>query len=344
MLYLALFFTLGAGLFIFQYRHEQALRRKMLEMGMSTYAYVVSTFLSNHPGQYPEAAVLLPRGVRLTLLDRQGHTLFDNEAMVGQMENHRDRPEVQSAILEGHGNAIRRSRTTGIESFYHVEPFNDMLVRVTVPYGPARRNALATDRQFLYILILTCLAGLLIMLWVADRMGRGLASLREFIRRIDTGQSYTSIQMPEGEIGDIGRAVMHSYKLLEESNHRAKIEHEKLLQHFMHAPEGVALFDASRKLLYSNTRFAQFINLLREQTLIQLEHVLDYQEFKAVIPFIETATIGENQQHPPILELHLAKGAHAFIARVLIFPDRSFEIALREAQGEGRLATPLSQP
>ena len=49
--------------------------------------------------------------LRVTLISSDGTVLFDNNASVGDMGNHSDRPEVKKAFLHGQGDAIRESGT-----------------------------------------------------------------------------------------------------------------------------------------------------------------------------------------------------------------------------------------
>lgn len=330
LLYMVVYCMLGTVILVFQYRHEQTLRKQSISSTLSTCASMVNSYLKNHGERYQEASQLLPEHYRLTVMNQQGKVLYDNSMAPEEMENHRNRPEIQNALLEGAGDAIRKSSTTNREYFYHAELFNHSFVRIAIPYTKDLKDILATDPQFLYILLITFVLGLFIMYFIMNRMGKGLSRLKEFIHRVDVGQSYSSIQMPDSEIGDIGRAIMQNYKLLEESNQRTQIEREKLLQHFMHATEGVALFDSKRNLFYSNTHFVQYVNILRDEPIIQLERILEYEEFKPVLPFIEETKINANQHTTPILELHLSKGGNYFLARVLLFPDKSFEISLRD--------------
>jgi two-component system phosphate regulon sensor histidine kinase PhoR len=55
---------------------------------------------------------------RVTLIAPGGTVLFDNLADPASMENHLDRPEVQSALETGTGEAARMSETIGRQTFY----------------------------------------------------------------------------------------------------------------------------------------------------------------------------------------------------------------------------------
>ena len=63
--------------------------------------------------------------LRVTLISSDGTVLFDNNASVGDMGNHSDRPEVKKAFLHGQGDAIRESGTLNKNTFYYAIRLDD---------------------------------------------------------------------------------------------------------------------------------------------------------------------------------------------------------------------------
>ena len=57
--------------------------------------------------------------LRITFVDASGKALYDTNADVGYMENHRKRPEIAKAFEDGSGEAIRKSETMGKSAFYY---------------------------------------------------------------------------------------------------------------------------------------------------------------------------------------------------------------------------------
>lgn len=71
-------------------------------------------------------------GARVTFMDAQGNVLADSLAQNADA-NHADRAEIQSAVFEGEGFAVRGSSTLGKNMVYFCKNFNgDYLVRVAV--------------------------------------------------------------------------------------------------------------------------------------------------------------------------------------------------------------------
>lgn len=68
---------------------------------------------------------LQDKSPRITLVATDGTVLYDNTANPSSMENHTDRPEVKSALINGAGEATRISSTIGEQTFYHAVRLTD---------------------------------------------------------------------------------------------------------------------------------------------------------------------------------------------------------------------------
>ena len=51
------------------------------------------------------------RDIRITVIDHEGDVLYDSQVRADGLSNHKSRPEVQEALTDGIGFAIRRSAT-----------------------------------------------------------------------------------------------------------------------------------------------------------------------------------------------------------------------------------------
>lgn len=57
--------------------------------------------------------------LRVTIVDKEGKVLFDNFADTKQMDNHKDRPEIDDALETGEGSCVRHSDTLAKNTFYY---------------------------------------------------------------------------------------------------------------------------------------------------------------------------------------------------------------------------------
>jgi len=70
---------------------------------------------------------------RATVIDSTGRVLADSEADPATMENHATRPEFIDAFKKQEGDAIRHSRTVGIDFLYVAVPIQGGAVRLAYP-------------------------------------------------------------------------------------------------------------------------------------------------------------------------------------------------------------------
>ncbi len=112
---------------------------------------------------------LAEAGTRVTLVDADGDVVFDSDGVAAQMENHAERPEIESAMENGWGEAERYSDTFQEQNFYYAVSLDD---------GQVLRLAVSTDSvygtlsgQFFLAAILACVV-FLISVPAADRLAR----------------------------------------------------------------------------------------------------------------------------------------------------------------------------
>lgn len=144
---LASVFTLVFG--IFEYRREHAFRVDILHSQLQLNNY---HFLNGKN----------EKGIRVTVVDTLGNVISDTEEEdVHQMGNHLKREEIQDALRNGSGYAIKRmSETNGEKYFYSATRFDNRIVRSSVPYSAELTSSLEHDYTFFYytVGILTLIA------------------------------------------------------------------------------------------------------------------------------------------------------------------------------------------
>lgn len=138
---------------IYEYRREHAFRVDILhsQLQLNNYRY-----LNGHGD----------KDIRVTVIDTLGNVLSDTEEDdVQQMGNHLQREEIQEALRDGNGFAIKRaSQTNGEKYFYSATCFKGLtsdslpsgeseggiIVRSSVPYSAELTSSLEHDYTFLY--------------------------------------------------------------------------------------------------------------------------------------------------------------------------------------------------
>lgn len=130
-------FTLFFG--IYEYKREHAFRVDILHSQLQLNNY---HFLEKQ-GE---------KDIRVTVVDTLGNVLYDTEeADVRQMGNHLQREEIQKALTNGSGYAIKRtSETNGEKYFYSATRFGERIIRSSVPYSAELTSSLEHDYTFFY--------------------------------------------------------------------------------------------------------------------------------------------------------------------------------------------------
>lgn len=106
---------------------------------------------------------------RITLIDSDGFVLFDNYAANDSMENHRNRPEVKSALETGIGESTRVSDTLSENTYYYaIRLSNGSVIRA----ANTTRSAMASLWSLIPMIGLTSVVILVLSMMLADKQTR----------------------------------------------------------------------------------------------------------------------------------------------------------------------------
>ncbi len=151
---------------------------------------------------------------RFTLILADGSVLADSARDPSLMDNHRDRPEVKTALSGGVGSTIRFSATLGRELMYVAVPVGAASGRIT---GAVRAAVALTAIDSALLRIYSRIAGggvliaalaAIVSLVVSQRVTRPVGELRRGIERFARGE--LSVRLPEtgaAEIAALSRAT-----------------------------------------------------------------------------------------------------------------------------------------
>ena len=322
----------------FQQNREKAYKTETLRTTLEDYSDIIAHYVQQHQlinnGQtdsLKNVLTLMPSNLRLTMVDHDGKVLYDNSLdKEHEIENHLLRPEIQTALIQKTGTAIRLSQSTGVEYYYFAKDYMNYFIRVALPYDIEIQNFLKTDNIFMYFITLLFFITLISLIYISDRFGKAISGLKDFIVSADNHNiNYNNIRFPNTELGEIGEKIIHNYQLLEESNKQINVEQEKLLRHFHYSDEGIAIFSANREKIYANTHFIQYLNIILDEPTFKVEKLLEQPDFKGLNEFLQKNTpVNPNTANIPVYQNKISKGGKHFAVKLLIFTDNSFEITL----------------
>ncbi len=324
----------------FQQMREKDYRRNLLETRLHSYAEIVAASverhgLNNDSIEFAQIAHLIPEELRLTVITRQGLVRYESDNIAtDNMGNHKSRPEVIQALKNTEGSDIRLSETTGQEYFYYAKSYGNFLVRAALPYNTDIKDYMKADNLFLWFVLLLFPIILFILIRVSDKFGKSVTLLRRFISSAERGLvDYERISFPRSELGDIGQAILLKYKQQEDSARLIAAERERLMRHFHHFEEGIAIFSAERQKLYANPRFMQYVNTILTHPTADINTIWNEKPFEPAREFLDLQT--QNPPHPlsaevPFFRFTLTAGSNHFALQLLIYNDRTFEMTLTD--------------
>lgn len=338
--FMALFAVFTLLLVMFQYNREKQYKRELLETRLRSYANVVAgavnmAHAANDSTSFDALDRMLPSDLRLTVIGQRGNVIYESRGHgIHEMGNHLDRPEVMMAeeSRESEGVNIRRSATFHKDYFYFAKDYHGFIVRVALPFNAEVQNFMKADNVFLWFALMLFPIALVLLIYISDRFGKAVSGLRNFMNSADRGLvDYERITFPQSELGKLGEKIMQKYKQLEDSSRQIALERERLLRHFHYFEEGIGIFDAKRRNLYTNPRFTQYINVILEHPTGNVDTLWKAQAFAPVAEFLDLHSKQDTTQNDtPVFRYTLKAGGSTFGVQVLVYSDGSFELSLAD--------------
>lgn len=327
-LYFSIVFTaFTIGIVIFEQVREKSFRTNALEEKLDIYTDVINNKLvrngETYANQMDDLHGVLPKDLRLTLIDHQGKVLFDNVVSdFSSMENHLNRLEIKRATQNGKGADIRASETTHQEYLYYAKRFGDTYIRVALPYNIQLQHFLKADNVFLYFILAFFTAFLFIIHIVTFRFGKSIKQLRDFVLQPDKYE-LKKLNFPNDELGEIGEKITDNYFRLKESKTIINLEKQKLLEHIQISEEGICFLSSDYKVEFYNGLFIQYINSLIDDPTSDPTAILTDRIFISLQNFIA-------EKSSSYFETQVSKHGKIFSIRANRFDDNSFEVILSD--------------
>lgn len=336
---------------LFQYQREREFSQEKLNHVLSNYNYQLfrrTQQTADIDHTVKEFIEDIPQtDLRVTIINPEGKVLFDNSG-TEEFNNHNDRSEVRKARLYNEGFAIRTSGSTGKRYFYSASNIGGYIYRSALPYDPYVQNALSTDKDFIYFMILMTLIFFFVLSRFTFSIGRTISKLRDFALNIEKDRiPDVDYIFPNDELGDISKNIITLYHRQQKAKDELSMEREKLIKHFQYAKEGFAMFTAEGREILSNILFIQFANVISDNQIRQAEEVLDIQELEPVKAFLGKNLPNANRKRKVLRNsATIDKNGKIFLIECILFLDNSYEISINDIsrqEEESRMKRQLTQ-
>ena len=336
---------------LFQYQREREFAQEKLNNVLSNYNYqlfrkcqqstdinqTVISFMDDIP----------QRDLRVTIIDPSGDVLFDNSG-TDEFNNHNDRSEVRKARLYNEGFAIRSSESTGKRYFYSASNIGGYIYRSALPYDPYVRGILTVNKDFIYFMALMTLIFFFVLSRFTFSIGKTISKLRDFALNVEKDRMpAVDYVFPNDELGDISQNIVTLYHRQQKAKNELSMEREKLIKHFQYSKEGFAMFTSEGREILSNILFIQFINVISDTQIHQVEDVTDIAELEPIRTFLNKNIRNLNRKKKVLREsVTIDKNGKIFLIECILFLDNSYEISINDIsrqEEESRMKRQLTQ-
>ena len=336
---------------LFQYQREREFAQEKLNNVLSNYNYqlfrkcqqstdinqTVISFMDDIPQKY----------LRVTIIDPSGDVLFDNSG-TDEFNNHNDRSEVRKARLYNEGFAIRSSESTGKRYFYSASNIGGYIYRSALPYDPYVRGILTVNKDFIYFMALMTLIFFFVLSRFTFSIGKTISKLRDFALNVEKDRMpAVDYVFPNDELGDISQNIVTLYHRRQKAKNELSMEREKLIKHFQYSKEGFAMFTSEGREILSNILFIQFINVISDTQIHQVEDVTDIAELEPIRTFLNKNIRNLNRKKKVLREsVTIDKNGKIFLIECILFLDNSYEISINDIsrqEEESRMKRQLTQ-
>ncbi len=336
-----LLFWLFVGCFVYyQYLREKSYKAELLNTQLS--------MLNNHIFDHLEGkdscgftlnnmSFLMqnPADLRVTLMHQDGRVFYDNSTtLVDSIENHSERDEVKKALRHGKGYSIKRtSSTTGVPYFYSATffPDADIIVRTAKPYNVTLYNNLKADMDYIWFVVMITLVLSLIFYNMTTHLGATITRLRHLAKKVEKGEGYIELSSSTGddELDQIASHIIDIYDNLNSTKDDLILAQEKLIAHLQISNEGLAIFSPKRTVILSNSLFMQYMNLISDTNLNQLEDVFTIKALEELTTFLNAErNVEEKYASNRRKHVHIVKNGFVFSVTIVVFLDGSFELSI----------------
>ena len=336
---------------LFQYQREREFAQEKLNNVLSNYNYQLfrkcqqSTDINQTVISFMD--YIPQKDLRVTIIDPSGDVLFDNSG-TDEFNNHNDRSEVRKARLYNEGFAIRSSESTGKRYFYSASNIGGYIYRSALPYDPYVRGILTVNKDFIYFMALMTLIFFFVLSRFTFSIGKTISKLRDFALNVEKDRMpAVDYVFPNDELGDISQNIVTLYHRQQKAKNELSMEREKLIKHFQYSKEGFAMFTSEGREILSNILFIQFINVISDTQIHQVEDVTDIAELEPIRTFLNKNIRNLNRKKKVLREsVTIDKNGKIFLIECILFLDNSYEISINDIsrqEEESRMKRQLTQ-
>jgi len=275
------------------YLTRYAARREVenLERRLNLEAYVLAAEVADLPAGKLESwahGASQRAQARVTVIDPQGLVLADSHHDPETMENHANRPEIQTAYQKQVGTSIRHSDTLKRDLCYLAIPLDyrdheGYVLRLAVPVEDVDAASAAVRWRILGASLAAAFVALGVAYFFSRSFTHRIGSLRAFAEGLVSARfSQTPLSGPPDELGELARSLNSMASQLRELVGRLSLESARREAILVSMTEGVLAVDGDLRITFANESLARALGvrypLTEKQALVEVVRDPDLRE------------------------------------------------------------------
>lgn len=253
---------------------------------------------------------------RITVINAQGKVLADSEVSgqkLLELENHAGRPEVKEALQKGWGQSQRYSTSVQKDMLYVARPFQEGVLRVSMPLIHLAQAQTKLKSVLLYGLLWGGIFSACLSLWVARRFSKPLRDLKRAAESMTQNNFQLRVRVQgNDELSALAKSFNQLSVILGDLVEKLSDEKNQLRTTLDSMVEGVIVLDASGKIILSNPAFRNmfgFHHAPEGYTPIELFRNADLQEIVDALVSGQECKNSEIQIQRETLQYFMVQGA-----------------------------------
>jgi two-component system phosphate regulon sensor histidine kinase PhoR len=226
---------------------------------------------------------------RVTVVAPSGEVMADSLARTATMENHKNRPEIQTALTGEKGVSIRYSRTLDQNMMYFALPVEGntgiaAVIRTAIPLTAIEKNIRSTRNKVFGFLILTVIAAAGVSWYVTRKIIQPLEAIKKGAQAFARGDLSNRLAVPDTEeLSELARSMNQMAKNLTNRIQEALNRQRELEAVHASMQEGVIAIDNQEKIITINDAAARIFNFpaieMKNKNVLEVARNYELQSF-----------------------------------------------------------------
>ena len=205
-------------------------------------------------------------GKRVTIIKENGEVIADSDKDIENLDNHKERKEIQQASKYGSGQSVRYSSTEKNNMYYYAKKINfngeDYIIRLSVKFNSIKEIQQNYFSTIVYVILGGIIIASVFMYNFISVITKPIIKLTRLATTISLGNYDRRIDVSSNdEIGQLGEAFNLMTQRLQDTIANLGDKQNKLMSILSNSEDGIIIIDQNKRILLLNPAAQIMFNL-----------------------------------------------------------------------------------